>query len=129
MNSRRPCPSGWRQPSSAASSTTLAGKVLASEPGLIRIRLGVPERRKEKPSGSAIFRWFRAATQAAPAVVAGQEPIELELYMEKPDPSRSRLSVMVSCRPLPEYPPANIDGWHDRCDRLNVILRQYLGAS
>lgn len=105
------------------------GEVLASEPGLIRIQLGVPERRKEKPTGSAIFRWFRAATNPPPTVVAGQEPIELELYMEKPDPTHSRLSVLVLCRPLPEYPPASVDCWHDRCDRLNAILRQYLGAS
>jgi serine/threonine protein kinase len=105
------------------------GRVLASEPGLIRIQLGVPEKRKEKPTSSAIFRWFRAATNPPPTVVAGEEPIELELYMEKPDPSRSRLSVLVLCRPLPEYPPASVDCWHERCDRLNVILRQYLGAS
>ena len=105
------------------------GQVTVSEPGLIRIQLGVPERRVEKPGGSAIFRWLRGTAHPAPTVVEGQEPIELELHMEKPDPSRSQLSVLVTCRPLPEYPPKNVVCWHDRCDRLNVILRQYLGAS
>jgi serine/threonine protein kinase len=102
------------------------GHVLSSEPGLIRIQLGVPERRKEQPRGSAIFRWFR--TVSSPTVPAGQEPIELELHMEKPNPSLPRLNVLVSCRPLPEYPPTNVDCWQERCDKLNTILRQYLGA-
>jgi serine/threonine protein kinase len=106
------------------------GQVIASEPGLIRIQLGVPERPKEKPSGSAIFRWFRTVTAPPPPTVAdGQEPIELELHMEKPDPHQSRLNVVVTCRPLPEYRPTDAACWHERCDKLNAILRQYLGAS
>jgi eukaryotic-like serine/threonine-protein kinase len=106
------------------------GQVIASEPGLIRIQLGVPERPKEKPSGSAIFRWFRTVTAPPqPTVQDGQEPIELELLMEKPNPSQPRLNVHVTCRPLPEYRPTNIDCWQERCDKLNAILRQYLGAS
>jgi serine/threonine protein kinase len=103
------------------------GHVLASEPGLIRIQLGVPERRKEQPRSSAIFRWFR--TVSSPTVPAGQEPIELELHMEKPNPALPRLNVLVTCRPLPEYPPASVDCWQERCEKLNVILRQYLGGS
>ena len=42
-SSRRPCPNGSRPPSSAGSWMTIGGQVLASEPGLIRMRLGVPE--------------------------------------------------------------------------------------
>jgi len=106
------------------------GLVLASEPGLIRLHVGLPPKKPEKPTGSAIIRWFRTATNPPPPTVTpGQEPIEVELYMEKPDPSRTQLSVLVSCRPLPEYPPANLNWWQDRCDHLNTLLRQYLGAS
>jgi eukaryotic-like serine/threonine-protein kinase len=106
------------------------GRVIASEPGLIRIQLGVPERPKEKPGGSAIIRWIRTVTTPPPPTVPdGQEPIELELHMEKPNPSQPRLNVLVTCRPLPEYQPTNVDCWQERCDKLNAILRQYLGAS
>jgi eukaryotic-like serine/threonine-protein kinase len=105
------------------------GKVIASEPGLIRIQLGVPERPKEKPAGSAIFRWLRTVTTPPTTVPEGQEPIELELHMEKPNPSQPKLNVLVTCRPLPDYLPTNVDCWQDRCDKLNTILRQYLGAS
>jgi serine/threonine protein kinase len=106
------------------------GRVIASEPGLIRIQLGVPETPKEKPTGSAIIRWFRTVTAPAPpAIPNGQEPIELELHMEKPDPAQTRLNVHVTCRPLPQYRPTDVDCWQERCDKLNAILRQYLGAS
>ena len=82
------------------------GKVIASEPGLIRIQLGVPERPKEKPAGSAIFRWLRTVTTPPTTVPEGQEPIELELHMEKPDPSQPKLNVLVTC-PAAEGLPAN----------------------
>ena len=49
--------------------------------------------------------------------------------MEKPDPSQPRLNVIVAFRPLKDYLPTNVDCWQDRCDKLNTILRQYLGAS
>jgi serine/threonine protein kinase len=102
------------------------GQVLASEPGLIRLRLGVPEGFEEKKPSSAIFSWFRSMSK--PVVPPGQEPIELELQMEKPNPSLPRLSVVVSFRPMKEFPPASIRGWQERCDKLNAMLRQYLGA-
>ncbi|MBA4066790.1 MAG: hypothetical protein C0501_24400 [Isosphaera sp.] len=105
----------------------LGGQVLASEPGLIRLRLGVPAGYREAPEkGSAIFGWFRSV--ARPAVARGQEPVELELHMDKPDPRNPRLSVVAAFRPLKDYPPASTRQWRDRCDQLNAMLRQYLGA-
>jgi serine/threonine protein kinase len=105
----------------------LGGQVLASEPGLIRLRLGVPAGYSEKPpSGSGIVNWFRSV--ARPAVRRGEEPIELELYMDKPDLSQARLHVVAAFRPLKDYPPSSTRLWRDRCDRLNATLRQYLGA-
>jgi serine/threonine protein kinase len=103
------------------------GQVLLSEPGVILMRLGVPEGYKEKKKGgSAIISWFRSMSN--PTVPPGQEPIELELHMQKPDPSQPRLAVVVSFRPMKDYPPNNSRVWRERCDKLNAILRQYLGA-
>jgi serine/threonine protein kinase len=106
----------------------LGGQVLASEPGLIRLRLGMPAgyEQPQSATGSGLFRWFRSA--AKPTVARGQEPIEMELHMQKPDPSQPRLSVVVAFSPLKEFPPHDPRYWRSRCDKLNAILRQYLGA-
>ena len=103
----------------------MGGEVLASEPGLIRLRIGVPQGYKSSRSG--IFGWIRNI--AKPNIRRGQEPIELELMMEKPNPSLSRLSVVVAFRPLKDYPPLSVNHWRDRCDKINTMLRQYLGLS
>jgi eukaryotic-like serine/threonine-protein kinase len=105
----------------------LGGEVLTSEPGLIRMRVGVPAGYKEVPSaGSGILNWFR--TRRQPTVTRGQEPIELELHVQKPVPSQQRLSVIVAFSPLKDYPPANAHSWRARCDKLHTMLRQYMGA-
>jgi eukaryotic-like serine/threonine-protein kinase len=101
------------------------GQVLASEPGLIRLRLGVPAGYRESKEGSGIFGWFAARR---PAVPRGQEPIELELQMEKPDPNQPRLCVVAAFRPLKDYMPRDAGHWEARCDKLHTALRQYLGA-
>lgn len=103
------------------------GVVLASEPGVIRMRVGVPPGYKEPaPGGSAVMGWLSAVRK--PAVTRGQEPIELELQMEKRDPSQPRLSVVVAFRPLKDYPPRDSDLWETRCDKLHTMLRAYLGT-
>jgi hypothetical protein len=61
-------------------------------------------------------------------VQKGNEPIEVQLHMDKPDPQLTRLRVEVACRPVAGYTPGNLAGWRDRCDKVNTILRQYLGA-
>jgi hypothetical protein len=38
------------------------------------------------------------------------------------------LSVVVAFKPLKEFPPPNPGRWRDRCDKLNTMLRQYLGT-
>ena len=56
----------------------LRGQVLASEPGLIRLRIGLPTGyTASPPSGSGIVNWFRGV--ARPSVAPGQEPVEVEL--------------------------------------------------
>ena len=99
-------------------------EVLASEPGLIRMRVGMPPGYVEKKTNSGIFGWFTRT----PSVPRGQEPIEVELHMEKPDPSQPRLWVTAAFRPLKDFPPRDRENWHDRCDKLHTLLRQYLGA-
>jgi serine/threonine protein kinase len=101
------------------------GQVLASEPGVIRMRLGVPAGYRESKEGSGIFGWFAARR---PAVPRGHEPIELELQLEKPDPSQPRLCVVAAFRPLKDYMPRDAGSWESRCDKLHTALRQYLGA-
>jgi serine/threonine protein kinase len=100
-------------------------QVLASEPGMIRMRLGVPAGYKESGGGSGLFGWLSGRR---PSVAAGQEPMEVELLMEKPNPSQPRMFVVVAFRPLKDYQPRDRLDWRARCDKLNVVLRRYLGA-
>lgn len=106
----------------------VGGQVLTSEPGLIRMRVGVPSGYKDaaNATGSGLFRWFRS--MGKPTVVKGQEPIELELYMQKPDPTQPRLNVIVAFCPLKDFLPKDPRNWRSRCDQLHATLRQYLGA-
>lgn len=106
----------------------VGGQVLASEPGLIRLCVGMPRGYKDSSGqgGSGLFRWLRSV--ARPAVASGQEPIELELHMQKLDPSQPRLNVVVAFCPMKDFPPKDARNWRNRCDRLHTTLRQYLGA-
>ncbi|HSQ55376.1 MAG TPA: serine/threonine-protein kinase, partial [Gemmata sp.] len=106
----------------------LQGEVLASEPGLIRLRLGLPSSYQDAPAtgGSTILSWFRTARK--PVVTAGQEPIEMEMMLAKPDPSLAKMNVVVAFRPMKEYPPNDLRTWRSRCDKINTMLRQYMGA-
>ena len=103
------------------------GAVVASEPGLVVLRLGLPDGVTPPPAGgSGILGWL--AAKRRPAVAPGREPVEVELRMEKPAPAVARLRVTVTCRPVAGYPPAHLDRWQARCDKIHVLLRQYLGG-
>lgn len=108
----------------------LGGYVAASEPGVIRLQLGLPGGKPRMPdsvasgSGSGILRWFRRK----PSVPAGQEPIDLELHLEKPDPSQTRMIIKAVFQPVEEYQPTNPRVWRDRCTALFNALKRYLGA-
>jgi serine/threonine protein kinase len=106
----------------------LKGEVLESEPGLIRLRLGLPNVQDVAATGSTILSWFRSPKKVKPAVTPGHEPIELELLLDRPDPSQTRLHVVVAFRPMKEHPPADPKVWRTRCDRVNAVLKQYMGA-
>ena len=106
----------------------IGAEVLASEPGLIRLRIGLPSGYQDRPAtgGSSIFNWF--STLRRPAVQVGKEPIAVELHLERPNPSESRLNVIAAFAPVKEFPPKDRTLWHTRCDKLYTMLRQYLGA-
>jgi hypothetical protein len=103
------------------------GMVLASEPGLIQMQVGLPSGYKPpSATGSALLSWVSALRK--PTVTRGQEPIEVLLQMEKPDPSHTRMSVTLTFRPLKDYPPRDLEAWETRCDQLHTMLRAYLGT-
>lgn len=102
----------------------VGGEVLASEPGLIRLRIGA-RGHNGKASTNGVLGWFRGI--AKPSTPQGQEPVEVELYMDKPNPSQPRLNVTVAFCPLKGSRPPSANNWRERCDKLNFMLRQYLG--
>jgi serine/threonine protein kinase len=106
----------------------LGGRVITSEPGLIRMQIGAPVRFPDAKLsfGSSLFAWLRSVTRRGFA--HGQEPVEVELYLQKPEPSKPRLSLIVAFCPLKGYLPKDARTWRSRCDQLHATLRQYLGA-
>ncbi len=105
----------------------VGGEPVASEPGLVVVRFDLPpgwRNPDEKPQGSRLLSWI--ATNRAPAVQKGREPIEMELQMEKLDPTR--VAVIVAFRPLKWYIPDSIRGWKARCEAVYTVLRRYLMA-
>jgi serine/threonine protein kinase len=100
--------------------------VLESEPGLIRLQVGVPSNYQNRPvTESSLFNWLKGKFKSVPR---GKEPIAVELHMEKPDATTTRMRVAVSCGPVREYPPRDLNSWRERCGKVQTMLRQYLGA-
>jgi serine/threonine protein kinase len=100
------------------------GTVVASEPGLIRVRLGEVEAPPKPKSG--IRTWFRKSEPPAPPPPL--PPVALDLHMTKKHlRGLTRLDVTAVFRaesgPLPADPR-----WHDRCQELLKSLRGYLMA-
>jgi hypothetical protein len=108
----------------------VGGEAVASEPGLIRVRLHLPPGWKEpaadpaKPKGSAILSWLSGTRPMH--IPKGKEPIEVDLQMDKLDPNR--VAVLVAFRPLKWYVPDNVRQWKDRCEAVYTMLRRYLMA-
>lgn len=93
----------------------MGGRVLASEPGRMRLQIGGLGTRKG------------AASDSHPPTVP-QLPVEIELQMEKPDPRDNRLTVIVLIRPFTD--PLHLKGqdWRGRCQYLLQELQSYLMA-
>ena len=103
----------------------VGGEAVESEPGLIRMRVGMPESHAAQPeSRSAIMGWLSAMRR--PTVQRGEEPIEVVMRMDKID--ANRVAVVVSFRPLKEFMPADLPTWNARCETLYGVLRRYVMA-
>jgi hypothetical protein len=97
------------------------GTVVASEPGLIRVRLGDPPPAARPKSG--LLGAFR---KSAPPDPPPLPPVAIDLHMtKKPARGLTHLELAVVFRavagPLPDD-----SRWHDRCKRLLASLRGYL---
>ena len=93
----------------------LGGAIVESVPGLIRVRLGGEQK---KPSG--VFSWFGGSRTTAPACPT----IDMELAMEKPDPSQpSQLTITLKLTS-----PTGAFGADGRthCERIGRDLQAYL---
>ncbi len=102
--------------------------VLESEPGLIRLQVGLPSNYSSRPvTESSLVNWFKARLK--PGVSRGKEPIAVELQMEKPDPTLTRMRVSVACAPVKDYLPRDLNLWRERCGKVHTMLKQYLGGS
>jgi serine/threonine protein kinase len=100
----------------------IGGSVLESDPGVIRMHLGAPARKKSR---STIMNWL--AAMRGGGVEKGKEPIELTLNFSRVDPTR--VHVKACFTPLPDYMPSDPTLWRERCEAVYDILRQYLMAS
>lgn len=103
----------------------VGAEAVESEPGMIRVRVGMPPRyEQQSQSRSAILGWISAMRR--PTIARGQEPIEVVLTLNKID--TNRVNVIVSFRPLKEFMPDDLLTWQARCETLNSMLRRYLMA-
>ena len=93
----------------------MGAKVVESEPGLLRIRLGEPE----KPE--------RGRAKVRPDAPTDL-PVEMELRMEKPDPRDNRLAITVLFRPFTDPWLLQAPNWRKRCEILYKDLQSYLMA-
>ncbi|MFO0807959.1 MAG: serine/threonine-protein kinase [Gemmataceae bacterium] len=102
------------------------GRVVASEPGLIRVRIGEPEPDAKPPARPSLFGLFKKPEP--PPGPPPVEPVALDLYMTKKDGrGQSHLELTVVCRALSGPLPADLR-WHERCRKLYNDLRAYVMA-
>ena len=103
----------------------LGGEVVESVPGMIKVRLAAPADAKKSSSsgGGGLFGWMTGGSKQV-AVVSPQSATDVELHMERRDPSQAnKLTITLVMRPggglmTPE--------WRNRCDRIGRDLQAYL---
>jgi serine/threonine protein kinase len=94
----------------------VGGRVVKSEPGLLRIQVGeAPTRSKGLSSSGAIS-------------TSTTLPVEIELLMEKPDPRDSRLTFTIYLRPFTDPVLFQRPDWRRQCQHLLNELQSYLMA-
>ncbi len=93
----------------------IGGKVVASEPGLLKIRMGRPPVTK---SGRIDL-----------VAIKGQKPpVEIELRMNKPSADGNLLAVTVLFRPYTDACLLLLPDWRNHCQNLYKDLQSYLMA-
>ncbi len=97
------------------------GHVVESEPGLIRVRLDLPQGWKDPSSRSGVFAFLSGAHRS---MRRGAEPVEVSLKMEKID--SNRVAVLVDFRPMKMYMPTDPELWLQRCESYYTVLRKYI---
>jgi serine/threonine-protein kinase len=97
----------------------LGGEVLESVPGLIRMRLAEPEKKKS----SGLFASLRGGGRQS-SVVQVPKSIEIELHMERRDPAQpSRLTITLVLRPTGGG--LITQEWRNRCTQIARDLQAY----
>ncbi len=104
----------------------VGGTVVDSDPGVIRMRVDLPEGYQERhTTRSGVFAWINAIRKTTPE--NGQEPIEVTMQMQKLE--LEQVGVFVSFSPMKEFMPTDLGIWQNRCEHFYNLLRAYLMAS
>ncbi|VTS05738.1 serine threonine protein kinase : Uncharacterized protein OS=Sorangium cellulosum So0157-2 GN=SCE1572_03000 PE=3 SV=1: Pkinase [Tuwongella immobilis] len=101
----------------------VGGEVLASDPGLIKVRLHNPS--VAPPPLTGILGWLSRMSPPPPPI-GPREIAELELQLDKPELNTNRLRVQVTCKPMDGTRPADLHSWQQRCAKIQNDLRAYL---
>ena len=103
------------------------GQVIESEPGLIRVRVEMPSGYREqspRAGGSGVFAFLSGVMRTVPTVPRGQEPIEIEMKMEKK--SSDKVAMLVAFRPVAAFMPVDVKLWAERCEAYYGHLRKFI---
>ncbi len=94
----------------------VGGELVESVPGRIRVRLGGKHCAYDVPRDGS-FSWFGLARRAS--------HIDMELHLNRPDPTRDNLQITVVLRPGSRS-VTNDERWRNRCVQIFCDLRGYL---
>jgi hypothetical protein len=103
------------------------GQVIESEPGLIRMRVEMPSGYREqsqRSGGSGVFAFLSGVIRIISSVPRGQEPIEIEMKMEKK--SSDKVDMLVTFRPVAAFMPVDPNLWAERCEAYYGHLRKFI---
>ncbi|CAN5342855.1 hypothetical protein BH11PLA2_BH11PLA2_36430 [soil metagenome] len=104
----------------------VGGQIVASDPGVIRMRVDLPEGYVEdNTTRSGLMGWIN--TMRKVKAERGLEPIEVAMQMQKID--SNRVAVFTTLQPMKEFMPDDLANWQARCEHLYDLLRAYLMAS
>jgi eukaryotic-like serine/threonine-protein kinase len=100
------------------------GMVLDSQPGIIKMNVGLPAGWSGKSTRSGVLGLLNAIRNNG--VKRGHEPIEIHLEMV--NIKSDQVQVCISFHPMRDFMPNDLPTWQDRCDHIYNILRMFLMA-